>query len=530
MARACSAIRRHKEALEHYELSQQLPIDARAPQEPVQVIVEQLCNSARLKHRAGRTDDAVETADKAWRRAIEEDAWWSDDFDAFFHIFIELHQVQRLRPVFDRVVEYFDRMGKGEDFFEDFADYIFEQLDHSTRTYYRVLQYVFTPDDNERLDHLAVAVEKLNTNKRDRWNFSTKMYLLANLFFSKGRVGLGLDGWCQVVSIAEVRDEWPWLEELPKARSMGHLATVCLEQPEIPPSEHCPLKLNSEEQLDEVYLVLSMWLRKRGDLTKAREVLHGRVKHCIALLSDDDISNDRHAYMPLFKTFVADPDSGGDCEAALYLLKEVNERFMTRYNAVISAREADADAAGGSSESPENSQLTDDRAQNDDEDDEDLNESGPYIYLDECVSCRKELTNIHFWYFCRSCPSTTLCRRCSRELKGGPRPSRLFGTCSPEHEFFYTGGLLRPSELVDGGMVPLVSGDGERRAIWIEEWKDRLAEKWQTNDFDFEGGFSCLVYASPAGAAEDTVGIILPALTRRYEHPGVMGTVGASEW
>jgi hypothetical protein len=50
---------------------------------------------------------------------------------------------------------------------------------------------------------------------------------------------------------------------------------VCLEQPEIPPSELCPLEPDSNEQLDEVSLALSSWLRKRGDSTSAREVSAG---------------------------------------------------------------------------------------------------------------------------------------------------------------------------------------------------------------------------------------------------------------
>ncbi|KAL4759658.1 uncharacterized protein BDW70DRAFT_139656 [Aspergillus foveolatus] len=77
--------------------------------------------------------------------------------------------------------------------------------------------------------------------------------------------------------------------------------------------------------MDEVSLVHSTWLRKRGDFMNAREVLRGRVKHCIALLSDDNnVPNDEYAYTTLFRMFVTDPDSNDDCEAALYLLKSVS--------------------------------------------------------------------------------------------------------------------------------------------------------------------------------------------------------------
>ncbi|KAL4740779.1 hypothetical protein BDV11DRAFT_168729 [Aspergillus similis] len=470
MSRACSAIRLHTEALEHHELSEQLARGAEA-QEPDDEALEQVCNRARLKHRAGRTEDAVEMADRAWRRDIEKyNLWPGWVFEAFFRIFIELHQPQRLPAVFERIVGFYERDRKEQSSGEDFTDYFLEQIIYSTRTFYQVLQYVLTPDDNEHLDHLAVVIKKLSTSEWNRLQYPTERYLLATVLFSKGRVSLGLDGWCQVASFIGVCNRWEWWATLPAARSIGHLGTVCLEQPEIPLSEHCPLKPTPGDQMDEIYLVISTWLRKRGDLPNARQVLRGRRR-----------------YMTLFKTFVTDPDSHEDCEAALYLLKEANERHMGRYNTVVSAREANAGAARGSSESSEDSQLADDKV-DDAENDDDLMTA---LYtLDECSNCWKEVKNIHFWYFCRSCPYTMLCRRCYRELKGRPHPSGLFGTCTSEHEFFYTGGFLRRTQLVDDGMVPLVSSDGERRAIWVEEWKDKLAEKWQTKDFEYEGGFS----------------------------------------
>ena len=67
---------------------------------------------------------------------------------------------------------------------------------------------------------------------------------------------------------------------------------------------------------------------------------------------------------------------------------------------------------------------------------------------------------------------------------------QVLGICKTEHQFYYTGPLLRRSERVPKGMVPLDSSDGEKRIIWVEEWKERLAEKWNTADFMFEGGLS----------------------------------------
>lgn len=495
MSRACSAIRVHTEALEHHELSEQLARGTEEAQESDNEPLEQVCNRARLKHRARRTDDAVEMADRAWRRAIEKDNWWPSDFEALFSIFVEVHQPRRLKPVFECAVEYYESVGKEEYPPADFADFIIEQIMISTHTFYRVLQYVLTPDDNEHLDRLAVAMKKLSTDQWNLLNDPTRKYLFATFFFSKSRIFIGLDGWCQVASCTEVPYKGSWNTTLLAARSIGHLGTVCLEQPEIPPSELCPLELDSDEKMDEVSLVLSTWLRKRGDLTNAREVLRGRVKHCIALLSDDSgFLDKKHAYMTLFKTFVTDPDSNDDCEAALYLLKEVSEGIMSRSNTLTKAKEANVGAARGSSESSKDSKLANEKVNDNangeyNEDDERLRMLVLHTSLDECLNCRKD-QSIHFWYFCRTCPSSTLCRRCYHELKARPHPAGLFGTCTSEHEFFYTGGLLRASQLVDEGMVPLVSRNGARQAIWVKEWKDKLAEKWRTKDFEYEGGYA----------------------------------------
>jgi hypothetical protein len=199
--------------------------------------------------------------------------------------------------------------------------------------------------------------------------------------------------------------------------------------------------------------------------------------------------------MTLFKTFMADLDSREDRDAALHLLKDAEKRAMSRYNAVVQPQEANDSGTGELSQSLKVTCLTDEKAENQDGDDDDddadrLNVRALANYLDECVNCRRELENIHFWYFCCLCLYTALCRRCYHELEGGPHPSGLFGTCNPEHEFIYTRGLLPPSELVGDGMVPLVSAEGNRQVIWVEEWKDSLAEKWETESFEYEGGLS----------------------------------------
>ncbi|KAL3429846.1 hypothetical protein BDV09DRAFT_202726 [Aspergillus tetrazonus] len=495
MARACSDIGRHVEVLEHRELSEQLESllsDINIPPLARNNNIDRLLDTARLQHNARRTADAVKTASEAWRLVdiLGDDEQF--DFESFFNIFLKLHQPQRLRPVFDRALDYYENAGKGQTRRDNFESFLLGAFAWSSCSIYRVLQYVLTSDDDEHLERAIAVMKRLGSDYAWKgYVVLGQKHLLATVLFSKGRVGLGVDGWCQVVSLMDNLDSGD--VKTAADRSIGYLVSVCLELPDIPPSEQCPLALDTVEKVNEASLVISMWLRKHGDITNAREALRGRVKHCIALLSDDDVSNDQQAFMTLFKIFMADPDSREDREAALHLLKDAQERDMARYNAVVRPQKANDVGTGELSQSLEDTRLTDEKAENQDDDDDDadgLNVWALANYLDECANCRRELENIHFWYFCRLCPYTALCRRCYRELEGGPHPSGLFGTCSSEHEFIYTGGLLRPSELVGDGMVPLASAEGNRRVIWVEDWKDSLAEKWETESFKYEGGLS----------------------------------------
>jgi hypothetical protein len=241
-------------------------------------------------------------------------------------------------------------------------------------------------------------------------------------------------------------------------------------------------------------LIISAWLRKHGDVQNAREVLRGRVKHCIALLSDDDVSNDEDAFKTLFRTFVTDPDSDEDREAALHWIKVAHEAYLKRYNNIIQSGSGNKDAGGEGSESLADHGAADEegesRSDDEDGDPEELNVWVLSDDLSECSSCRSSITHIHFWYFCHLCPLTTLCHRCYRELQSGSPPPGPLGICLSEHEFYYTRGFIRPSGVADAGMVPVVSAEGEKKVIWVEEWKNRLAERWKTNDFEFKGGFS----------------------------------------
>ncbi|KAL2848384.1 hypothetical protein BJY01DRAFT_246398 [Aspergillus pseudoustus] len=493
LGRACSGIGRHEEALEHHEISESLVEGVEQPGHPIPADeVAQLLNKARLKHRAKRIDAAIETANEAWKQAVEANDWWGSDLESFFNIFLELHQPQNLRPVFDRALEFYEGEEKGRGSYKDFSDFLFQNLTHTTRLMYRVLQYVLTPNDNEHLDRVAAFMERADTVDWRRFDIPIYKYFLATILFNKGRVSAGLDGWCQVRPVEKEDDDFRWDIKHPMARSIGRLASVCLEQLDIPPTERCPVALALEEQIDEACLVLSMWLRRNGDAKNAREVLRARVKHCVALLSDDDISNDEDAFKCLFNTFVVDPDSAEDREAALYLIKVPYERRLGLYENVVPPNEAEIHAEGQISEKLGDVALTDDKAEiRDDESEVDSFDTWALLDdLSECAKCRRGISNIHFWYFCRSRPFTTLCRRCYREAQSTGDPEGILGSGSSEDEFCYTGGFIRESGLVEEGKVPTVSTEGERKVIWVEEWKDSLADKWETKDFEFEGGLS----------------------------------------
>jgi hypothetical protein len=260
--------------------------------------------------------------------------------------------------------------------------------------------------------------------------------------------------------------------------------------------------LDKEAEYGDVCLVISNWLRDHGDPINARNAVRGRVKRCISLLSDDDPSNDVAALVSLFKTFVAVRGSDADLGATLHLIKLHDERRLKahdiRRNIHISQR---IDSEADLSESLDQVQLADTGAEDDGyRDDVEIwfTTTDPTT---ECSSCKKELVTFHWWYFCRSCPTKTLCRRCYLQLRPAvaanpddAASSTLHkipaSVCELEHELYYAGPYIRPDEHVPKGMVPLVSATRERQEIWIEEWKDRLAKEWDTDDFEFEGGLS----------------------------------------
>lgn len=313
------------------------------------------------------------------------------------------------------------------------------------------------------------------------------------MLFEKGKRDIGVEGWYEVASLSSVSSNiW---DKSSHMRSIGNLVTLCLNGAEIPPWERPPLILDKNSELGDICLLLSTWLRDCGDIISARDALRWCVKECISLLSDDDPSNDINAFMGLFKIFLVAADSDEDLGAVLYLIKQDTEpRMRVSRNMAGATKRIGDDVQLDVFSTLQNVQLTDDGDQCLEEASDDYIDDAFCVGivcdpLTECSSCKREIGSLHHWYFCRSCAFSTLCRGCYRQLDSGG-PCRFSGICNTEHQFYYTGPLLRPSERVPKGMVPLDSSGGEKRIIWVEEWKDRLAEKWETADFTFEGGLS----------------------------------------
>lgn len=506
VARTLKELGRHKKALYHFELSDSLRKDLPGDNKlEDQDHVGNLLSAAQMKHLANLPDDALAAANEAFEFAVKnDDEWFRPDLMSFFVIFLELYQPHRIRSVLDFAFTHhqtpLDRPSH-----QDFPAFILESFSYQPRIIYRILHLTVTADDQRYLDTISGIVEKIDTETSDynvvdergihrdveilTWelnNLASLRYFLATLLFEKGRIGQGIQGWYEVAALYKPHDDWDI--EPARQRSICDLAAMCLSDAEIPFAERSPVALNDNAGYSDVSLVISAWLRDHGDVINARDALRGRVKQCISLLSDDDPSNDITAFASLFKTFLTARDSDADLGATLHLIKIYDERELKEY-------------------------FGHDMVHSDDNQD-DISESldpikpadtvtGTFTtdHMTECYSCKREIGTRYWWYFCRSCPTKGLCQRCYRQFRppvlanpDDAAPSTSDKTrasvCDIHHEFYYTGTLLRPDEHVPTGMVPLVSTTGERQEIWVEEWKDRLAEEWETADFEFEGGLS----------------------------------------
>ncbi|KAJ5390081.1 Tetratricopeptide-like helical [Penicillium cataractarum] len=494
LARACTEIGRHEEALNHIELAELTRL-SRDYDRSDEYRVGRLLNLAQMKYRAKQRDSAISTANEAWQEELSrtKDEWRYPDILSFFDIFLELQQLHRLGSVLDYAAELFEETNSERPRNMNFADYIFESFTRQPHTMYRVFQIVLKEDDEDRLAHLETVMKRIDTVPKEDRNIANLKYLIATVLFDKGQLGLGVQGWCQVLTNAYRPASTTWDAENDRGRSLAHLVELCLSDADIPFCESFPIMLEASAESGDACLVISSWLRNHGDLNNARHSLRGRVKACVALLSDDDATNDENAFLALFKTFLVDPGSEEDLGAALYWIRQDNERLIEGYY----YGEHDA------GESKDEAGLLDSLGKTNLIDDgEDMNSTDSLHALDiwftcdpltRCSICAREITSIHGWYYCRSCSYKTCCGECSGKYRGVTDSSGLSkfpGICDDEHDFFYTGGPIRTAERVPEGMVPAVSSDGDMNAIWIEDWKDGLVEKWETTDFTFDGGLS----------------------------------------
>ncbi|OBT78713.1 hypothetical protein VF21_02574 [Pseudogymnoascus sp. 05NY08] len=459
-----------------------------------------------MKHLAKLPDDALAAVDKAWEHVLQrhDDKRFYPELTLFFVIFLELYQPHRIRSVLDFAFTLFQNSpGK------NFKEFVLEWCSYQPRMMYRVLHHAVTRDDQCYVDIISEVIGKIDTENSERntinslgflgvieiltWqvtNLAELKYFLATLLFEKGQVSQGIQGWYEVAALSEPPDQW--YTEPAQNRSICDLAALCLSDEDIPFAERSPIALDKDAEYSDVCLVISSWLRNHGNVVNARNALRGRVRQCVSLLSDDDPWNDDSAFLGLFKTFLATRDSDADLGAVLYLVQLDNQRKVRMFERVRpSPSMLHGDSQDNLPESLDRVQLDDAITSNEDTGGDagldDVSGVRSWFCADvmtECSSCRSQIETSHWWYFCRSCPNKGLCRRCYLQFHSpalanpddaAPSTSdkNRLGVCDPQHEFYYTGPYLRSNDLVPE-----------------EEWKDRLAEEWETADFEFEGGLS----------------------------------------
>ncbi|OJJ60340.1 hypothetical protein ASPSYDRAFT_148309 [Aspergillus sydowii CBS 593.65] len=460
MARACTKVWRYKEALEHSDQAESLYDHSRDRgwQDPI----GKLLNRAQMEQLAGMTDKAAATANEAWKAFVEQNDDYRDRdlLHSFFWIYLQLHQTHRVQDVFDFTVslQWTEKA--------DLLEFVTSSIIWAPRLIYRVLHYALMRDDDGKyIDLVALVRGRIAASRETQTdNMAAAEYLLALMMFEHSLLSAGIQAWYEVISLDNPDSRGI---EAAQAWSASRLAAVCLYRPEVPFCTKPPLRLDESAESSGICLVISRWLRDHGDITNAREVLRGRVKRSIHLLSDDRPSNDDEALRSLFSTFLvaADADSDEYLNGALYLLKVWHRDCL---------RQA------------KRHRRPDDKTEAPDDDEDDF----PFSIdqLAECSSCKREMSSICHWYFCRSCPLTALCRRCYQDIQSAGSHPR--GLCDPQHEFYYTGPALRASECVPEGMMVLEGSNGKRQTIRIDDWKDKLSEKWRTADPAFEGGLS----------------------------------------
>jgi tetratricopeptide (TPR) repeat protein len=502
LSRACKAAGRHKEALEHLEFSISMRDKSDDCAHGIDGYIADLLDTAYIELRVNEIDKAISTAQRAWeefgRIEIQRRPLFGTLLRSFLATFSELRQIHRLRSVWDFALEHSEdippRYLKGIEG-DNFAMFLVNAFTIHPRVMHSVLHYVLTSEDTKHLN-LITSIPVLIEN--EQLNSAAEMqFYFASVLFEKNRPGDAVQMWCETLTMSNPDNGW-WTEKVQK-KSLCRLAAVCLYTPEVPFRGVDPLVL-TEEIFLEVALVVSSWLQTNGHTSSAQRLLCEVIERCIVLLSDDDPQNDIDAFVTLFKALLLTTDDDEDLRAASYLIKAWNWESAESDK----SHDTEQEIHDNLPSSLEKAHLADDQSpeQNPESDHGQAEPDKTWSKVDllsECFICRHEISSTSQWYFCRSCPSTALCRPCYWDIQEKrvilqDHPHGFTGKCSREHIFFYTGQALRKAERVPQGMVPLVDANGQKRVVWVDEWKERLSKKWKCTKTDmtysFDSGIS----------------------------------------
>ncbi|KAF5855001.1 hypothetical protein ETB97_010344 [Aspergillus alliaceus] len=243
MARACTEMVRHKEALEHSKLSEFLSSilqghDSCYNSNPIDV-----AKQGAMKHLAKLTEDTIATAEKDWKLLLEKQ---DKDFQEAAD--------RRTRPL-------------------NFEHFILDGFILQFCIMYRVLHYVVAYDDLHYLDLTTSALKKVDT---EHDNSAEVKYLFATVLFGKNRKDVGIQSWYKVASLSKGSfNKW---NKSPRIRPLVNLVALCLDDADIPFRKRTPLVLDENTELGDVCLVLSSWLRDHGNTMNTRHALRCCVK------------------------------------------------------------------------------------------------------------------------------------------------------------------------------------------------------------------------------------------------------------
>lgn len=508
MASALFEIRRYEDGVHHRRLADNLGGKLTADNFPnPDDYIRHLLEVAQLEYLARLSEQAFAKANDAWQVYLENEEhrdWylWMD----FLSIFLELKQFHRLRSVFELFLQCFQQLSDRDHEADSLARTILNGCTWRLRTLYKAIHFGLTSADKDCLQLMARAVDG---PPQPRFALFKLNLFIGTALLEKGQVTTGIRMLCKAVSMPKL-DSVHWQSDYAREQALSNLAAICLYHPEISLGVESPLELDVDAESSDICLVISSWLLEKGDRGNARKALCGRVKSCLQLLSDDDPTNDGDAWLELFKTLLADLDSDEDMSGALYMLKTWRR---TSSNYEIPESSDDYEDVDESVEIEIEDDMTlerclaEEKKTSQPKKEEDVVDDVVWFVegsrtlrgfgesYTACPNCDLQVTSVSDWYFCRSCPHIVLCPSCYGDIGSDSVKNFLSQhapqTCNSQHDFYYTGKQLRFSECEELGKIRLTSSDsGEVKTLWIEEWKDKLAEKWGTKDFEFEGGLS----------------------------------------